>query len=133
MNIFSVWLLMSAATTTASADSFDIICEGTRTYGTTASAPVGPGSFNQRLRVSFAEMKWCTDDCRVMFRIDDVLGDEVILMRSRDKGVMSYSRLNTGTGDFYRRGYGSVPGIVVDFTEQGKCLREPFSGFPPRQ
>ena len=120
----------------AAAAAFNLICSGTMTsdkLGHMADESIKP--FSETYRVNLASKRWCYRACTLTQPIVEVTAERIVFERDeRGEYNDTISFVNRENGVFsYRYRSGFIGSDVSVILQQGKCERQPFTGFPVRK
>lgn len=130
MRFFALFAAALAAPTSAlAADQFDLKCVGERQL-TLRDTPK-PHSYS--IRIDLKAGKWCWDQCDLIYDIQAIQPDRLVLARE-DIKTPSKSRLFANevsrvTGHHEMESIETRP-VASYFKLSGQCEPAPFSGFP---
>lgn len=101
----------------ASAEEFDLVCNGKQSLVSYRGSIIGEKEFSKRIRISTTTSQWCEDSC------DSV---RPMIVSPSSFSLNSMTSINRINGALLTR-FNSRFGTLV---EEAHCHRQAFSGFP---
>ncbi|MCZ8195878.1 MAG: hypothetical protein O9253_02285 [Aquidulcibacter sp.] len=111
------------------AQSFDLVCQGTRQ--TEVNGPESPHNYG--FRIDLSAKRWCWDHCERTFSMHEIAPERLVLLseqkQSGSNRTFMSNEINRLTGEHEMVSISTGLGGSY-FRIVGRCERRPFSGFP---
>lgn len=121
--------LLAAASPSHAADQFDLRCQGEQQLGIKET----PKPHIYGFRIDLKARKWCWSHCDIVFDIQEVQPDRLVLKREDLKTQMNsryfYNEINRTNGQHDMESIMTRPAAVY-YKIKGQCEPVAFSGFP---
>lgn len=123
------------ATMATAVATFNLACTGTMTSTTSQEKKTEP--YEAVYRLDLEKMKWCEGECRALHDIAKVQPTFIFLQDEKEdtpsRQSVTLAQVDRITGEYKAtltaKTYGRF-GYTIMLAYDGKCQRQPFTGFP---